>query len=320
MSTDLNVRVAAKIEEAEEICSFMLVPMDENPLPNFSAGAHIDVRLPGGPTRQYSLCNAPDDNQGYLISVLRDPLSRGGSSRLHDVVETGDVLTISPPRNHFPLNHAASHSLLLAGGIGVTPILCMAERLSQAKASFEMHYCTRSRRRTAFLQRIAISSFASQVNFYFDEESESHRLDLVARLANQDNATHLYVCGPKGFMDAVLNTAREKGWPEERLHYEFFAPPERQTDSDTCFEVQIASTGEVIAVDESESVVQALARSGIMIETSCEQGVCGSCLTRLIDGEPEHLDVYLSAAERAANDQFLPCCSRAKSTRLVLDL
>jgi vanillate O-demethylase ferredoxin subunit len=320
MPADLKVRVAAKIEEAEDICSFTLMPVDETSLPAFSAGSHIDVTLPGGPTRQYSLCNAPGDNHCYLISVLRDPQSRGGSAQLHDQVKTGDVLTISLPRNHFPLIRDAAHSLLLAGGIGVTPILCMAERLSQTSASFEMHYCTRSRRRTAFLQRIANSPFASQVAFYFDDEVDSPKLDLAAKLANHDQGTHLYVCGPKGFMDAVLSTAREMGWPEERLHYEFFAPLERETDSDECFEVEIASTGKVITVGENESVVQALARSGIMIETSCEQGVCGSCLTRVIDGEPEHFDVYLSADERAANDQFLPCCSRAKSARLVLDL
>ncbi|MFJ4376223.1 PDR/VanB family oxidoreductase [Pseudomonas japonica] len=320
MPTDLKVRVAAKVEEAEDICSFMLVPVEPTRLPEFSAGAHIDVCLPGGPTRQYSLCNATDDSHGYRIAVLHDPLSRGGSRQLHERVESGDILSISAPRNLFGLHREARHSLLLAGGIGITPLLAMAQCLSATDASFALHYCTRSRRRTAFLERIAGSPFAARVRFHFDDEADSPRLDLAATLASPSPDTHLYVCGPKGFMDAVLGTARAMGWAEDRLHYEFFAAEARQTGSDDGFEVQLASTGEVVAVGHDESVVQALARAGIRIETSCEQGICGSCLTGVIDGEPEHHDVYLSAAERAANDQFLPCCSRAKSARLVLDL
>ncbi|HIC7211628.1 PDR/VanB family oxidoreductase [Burkholderia stabilis] len=320
MIDGLTVRVAAKHDEAADICSFELVRADGLPLPPFSAGSHIDVIVPGGPTRQYSLCNAPDENHRYRIAVLRDPKSRGGSAGMHDRVNAGDTLTISVPRNHFALAPGATHSLLLAGGIGVTPILCMAERLARIDASFDMHYCTRSRPRTAFLDRIARAPYAGRVQVHFDDEADSQRFDIAARLAVPEPGTHLYVCGPKGFMDAVLTTARASGWPEAQLHYEFFAADERQKDQDGRFEVEIASSGRVIVVEKNESVVQALAKAGIEIETSCEQGVCGTCATRVLAGEPEHFDLCLTPDERAANDQFLPCCSRSKTARLVLDL
>ncbi|ALX16965.1 Vanillate O-demethylase oxidoreductase [Burkholderia cepacia JBK9] len=316
----LTVRVAAKQDEAADICSFELVHADGLPLPPFSAGSHIDVIVPGGPTRQYSLCNAPDETHRYRIAVLRDPKSRGGSAGMHDCVNAGDTLVISAPRNHFALAHDATLSLLLAGGIGVTPMLCMAERLARIDAPFEMHYCTRSRSRTAFLDHIARATYASRVQVHFDDEGENQRFDIAARLAAPAPGTHLYVCGPMGFMDAVLTTARASGWPEAQLHYEFFAADARQTDRDGRFEVEIASSGRVIVVEKNESVVRALAKAGIAIETSCEQGVCGTCATRVLAGEPEHFDLCLTPDERAANDQFLPCCSRSKSARLVLDL
>jgi vanillate monooxygenase ferredoxin subunit len=239
---------------------------------------------------------------------------------MHDRVHVGDELAISIPKNHFPLAHEAHHHLLLAGGIGVTPILSMAERLAAIGASFDMHYCTRSRARTAFAQRIAHARYAQHVQFHFDDGEDSQKLDLTARLAQPEPSTHLYVCGPTGFMDAVLSTARAAGWADAQLHYEFFAADARETAGDACFEVEIASSGQVVVVGKEESVVAALARAGIRIETSCEQGVCGTCLTRVLTGEPEHFDAYLTPDERAANDQFLPCCSRSKSVRLVLDL
>lgn len=316
----LKVRVAARHDEAVDICSFELVRADGEPLPAFSAGSHIDVAVPGGLTRQYSLCNAPDESHRYQISVLRDPKSRGGSAAMHDRVQVGDELTISLPKNHFPLEHEARHTLLLAGGIGVTPILCMAERLSAIGAPLEMHYCTRSRARTAFAERIAHARYAERVQFHFDDDADSQKLDLAVLLAQPEPGKHLYVCGPKGFMDAVLGAARAAGWTETQLHYEFFAADARDTASGELFEVEIASSGQVVVVGKDESVVEALAKVGIQIETSCEQGVCGTCLTRVLTGEPEHFDAYLTPDERAANDQFLPCCSRSKSARLVLDM
>ncbi|HEV8315432.1 MAG TPA: PDR/VanB family oxidoreductase [Burkholderiaceae bacterium] len=316
----LRVRVARKWTEAQDICAFELVNADGGALPAFSAGSHIDVHLPNGQTRQYSLCNDPTETHRYQLGVLRDAASRGGSQSMHELVQAGDVLSISAPKNHFALAHDAKRSLLLAGGIGVTPILCMAERLAITGAAFEMHYCTRSAARTAFRERIAASPFAQQVQLHFDDGHAAQKLDIAALLATPEPGTHLYVCGPKGFMDAVLDTARARGWPEAQIHYEFFTAEPVQHDGDASFEVQLASSGRIVVVPRDKTVVQALAEAGVEVATSCEQGVCGTCLTRVLEGVPDHKDLYLTPEEQAANDQFTPCCSRAKTARLVLDL
>ena len=318
--SDLRVRVVRKTTEAFDISTFELVNVDDRPLPAFSAGSHIDVHLPNGLTRQYSLCNDPSEGHRYLIGVLRDAVSRGGSQAMHELVKEGDVLHISAPRNHFPLAHEATHSALVAGGIGVTPILCMAERLAVTGASFEMHYCTRSPERTAFRERIAQSAFATKVHFHFDDGADSQKLQLDTLLKPMRPGVHLYVCGPTGFMDWVLETARAAGWPAQRLHYEFFGAEVVKSEDDASFEVKLASSGRVVLVPKDQTVVQALAAAGVEIATSCEQGVCGTCLTRVLEGEPDHKDMYLTPEEQAANDQFTPCCSRSHSPLLVLDL
>jgi vanillate O-demethylase ferredoxin subunit len=314
------VRVASKSVEALDICTFELVSADGTPLPAFSAGSHVDVQLPNGLTRQYSLCNDPAESHRYLIGVLKDASSRGGSKAMHELVQVGDELDISAPKNHFQLVHGAQRSLLLAGGIGITPILCMAERLAIVGEAFEMHYCTRSRERTAFHQRISNSGFSDKVSFHFDDGAPEQKFDLKSVLAEAPAGTHLYVCGPKGFMDAVLATARASGWPEPQLHYEFFSAEVVQRADDGSFQVKLASSGRIIAVGKDQTVIQALAEAGVAVQTSCEQGVCGTCLTRVLEGEPDHRDMYLMPDEQAANDRFMPCCSRSKSAMLVLDL
>ena len=319
-SSSLQVRVSRKQAEAIDICTVELAAVDGARLPAFSAGSHIDVELPGGLTRQYSLCNNPSESHRYLIGVLKDPSSRGGSRAVHEALQVGDLVRISAPKNHFALAHDATHHLLLAGGIGVTPILCMAERLAMLGASFEMHYCTRSAERTAFRQRIAAAPFADRVHFHVDDGEAAQKLDLQALLAVPRAGTHVYVCGPQGFMDAVLGTARGAGWPDAGLHYEFFSAQVPTSADDDTFQVKLASSGAVVTVGAKQTVVQALAAAGVEVATSCEQGVCGTCLTRVLEGIPDHRDMYLLPEEQARNDQFLPCCSRARSALLVLDL
>jgi vanillate O-demethylase ferredoxin subunit len=316
----LSVQVVRKQVEATDICTYELADPLGNPLPSFSAGSHVDVHIGDGLVRQYSLCNDPRETHRYMIAVLRVPSSRGGSAAMHEAVQEGDVLEISEPRNHFQLAHGAKRSLLVAGGIGVTPILCMAERLANIGANFEMHYCTRSSSRTAFVERIQRSSFADRVHFHFNDGPAEQKLDAERLLAHSPPDTHLYVCGPTGFMDWLLEAARAAGWPPQRLHREYFASEVRALPSDTEFEVRLASTGKVYRIARDQTVVAALAKQGIEIPTSCAQGVCGTCLTRVIEGEPDHRDIYQSDAQRARNDQFTPCCSRALSPRLVLDL
>lgn len=319
-TSTLSVRVARKWQEAQDICAVELVAEPGQTLPGFSAGSHIDVHLPGGLTRQYSLCNDPAEQQHYQIAVLRDPASRGGSVAVHDLVQEGQALQISAPKNHFALAHGAPRHLLLAGGIGITPLLCMAERLANTGADFALHYCARSLARTAFVQRICDASFAQRVQFHFDDGAPEQKLDMTALLAVPAVDTHLYVCGPKGFMNAVLNTARASGWPETQLHYEFFSAEVLHAADEASFEVQVASTGAVITVAPRQSVLQALAAVGVDIPFACEQGVCGTCITRVLQGVPDHKDSYLTPEEQAAGDQFMPCCSRAKTARLVLDI
>jgi vanillate O-demethylase ferredoxin subunit len=318
----IEVKVTRKAREAEDICSFELAAADGSPLPAFSAGSHIDVHVGDGTIRQYSLCNNPEERHRYLIGVLRDPKSRGGSIAMHEQVKEGDTIRISAPKNHFPLV-PAKRTLLFAGGIGVTPILCMAERLAHAGADFEMHYCSRSRDRTAFLERIARSPYADRVHFHFDDGAAEQKLDLPSLLASPDADTHLYVCGPGGFIEFVTGTAKQNGWAAANVHLEYFgAPPQAASDTsgDQAFEIRIASTGKTFAVPADKSVIKVLEENDVFVPISCEQGVCGTCITRVLDGVPDHRDMYFTDEEKAKNDQFTPCCSRAQSSCLVLDL
>jgi vanillate O-demethylase ferredoxin subunit len=318
MST-FAVRVARKTREAEGICSYELVRADGAALPPFAAGAHIDVHLPNGLVRQYSLCNAPGETHRYVIAVLRDAASRGGSRAMHDDVDLGSVLTVSAPKNHFPLADA-ERTLLLAGGIGVTPILAMAETLADNGAAFELHYCARAPERAAFVQRLGAARFAGLVHLHYDSGADDQRLDLAALLAAPAPGTHLYVCGPQGFIDHVLDNARACGWPAAQLHVEYFGAAAVDTGGDRPFDVQLASSGQVVTIPAGRTVLKVLAEQGVDIPYSCEEGVCGTCLTRVLAGVPEHRDLYLTDEERAANDQFAPCCSRARTPLLVLDL
>jgi vanillate O-demethylase ferredoxin subunit len=316
----LQVRVARKVSEADGISSFELVAADGAPLPAFEAGAHIDVHLRDGLLRQYSLCNPPQERHRYLIAVLRDPSSRGGSTAMHDEIEAGHLITISAPKNHFALEPAAARSLLFAGGIGVTPILAMAEELAGAGADFEMHYSARTPERAAFLQRIAAAPYATRVHVHYDSGDAAQKLDCAAVLGAPRADTHIYVCGPGGYIDHVLGAANALGWPAAQVHREYFSAAPVDEAGDTAFDVKLASSGQVFTIPPGRTVVEVLAEHGVDIPVSCEQGVCGTCLTRVTAGVPDHRDVYLTDEERAANDQFTPCCSRSKSAVLSLDL
>lgn len=316
----MTLRVAKKWREATDIHCFELVDPEGRELPPFTAGAHLDVELKPGLVRQYSLCNDPRRRDAYQLAVLREPASRGGSAGLLDQVQVGDELRVSAPGNHFALEPSARHTILIAGGIGITPILCMAERLAHAGQPFELHYAARSPDRAAFVDRIKASAFADKVRFYFSEGGPAARLDLAAILADRPPGTHLYVCGPPRLIEATLATAKAQGWPASRVHREFFTPPEAAHGESGAFQIRLASSGQVLEVPADKSITQVLAENGIVLPTSCEQGVCGTCLTRVLEGEPDHRDVFLTEAEQALNDQMTPCCSRAKSAVLVLDL
>ncbi len=316
----IEVTVVRKRREAPDVCSFELRRPDGLPLPAFDAGAHIDVHIRDGLVRQYSLCNPPDECHRYLIGVLRDPQSRGGSAAMFDAVGEGARLRIGTPRNLFPLV-PAGRTLLFGGGIGITPILCMAERLSLQGAGFTLHYCARSRHRAAFLDRLAGSPFAGRVRLHFDDGAADQRLDCPAVLAGADRDSRLYVCGPAGFMEHVIGTAQRLGWDPERIHREYFAAGQAaKADGDGAFTLRLARRGLALTVPPERTALEVLLDAGIDVPASCEQGVCGTCLTPVLAGTPDHRDVFLTDAEHARNDRFTPCCSRSRTDELTVDL
>jgi ferredoxin-NADP reductase/uncharacterized iron-regulated membrane protein len=319
-STTLVLKVAKKTVEAENVQSFELVDPAGNALPRFTAGAHIDVHTPGGKVRQYSLCNSAAERHRYLIAVMRAEPTRGGSKAMHERVNEGDLIEVSAPKNHFPLGESVKHAVLIAGGIGITPVLCMAEHLVGAGADFTLQYFARSAARAAFVDRIERSPFAGRVRFHFSQDEQQQRLRLAALLETHHAETQLYACGSEAFTNAVINAALEKGWREDQMHRECFSAEPRECGGDVAFDVRIASTGKTIRVPADKTVLASLADNGIRIATSCEQGVCGTCVTRVLEGEPQHRDLFLSDDERKRNDRFAPCCSRANSRTLVLDL
>lgn len=319
----IEVLIRQKRLEAEGIVSLILASTDGAELPLFEAGAHIDLEIAPGVVRQYSLCNSPEGPTTYEIAVLREPVSRGGSQAVHDRLQVGQRVRISTPRNHFRLDTGASHSVLLAGGIGITPILCMAQRLQGAGASYELHYCARSAERMAYRERISDGPCRAQASLHLDDGPTDQQLDLPALLPRPAPDTRLYVCGPGGFINAVLDTARAQGWSEGQLHREFFAAPAAEGDDasdSTPFTVVLASSGMEVPVPADVTIVEALEEAGVFIPRSCSEGICGTCVVHVLDGTPDHRDFVLTPDEHARNDRLTTCCSRAKTPRLVLDL
>lgn len=314
----LDVIIAKRDIQADGIAVFDLISKDRSPLPSFDGGAHIDVEISPGLVRQYSLCGDPADRSRYRLGILRDPKSRGGSSRLHEVFLEGRMVRIGPPRNLFPLESAASQTILVGGGIGITPLIAMAYSLDRLRKDFVLHYCAREPAKAAFLQELRDAPFADRVRMHFDSDGEAARFSFDQDLPEPQVGIHLYVCGPDGFMTWMREGALERGYPAAQLHQEFFSS---QVDaSGSRFDVVLASSGTVVEVAEGQSIVQALAAVGVKVTVSCEQGVCGTCLCNVLEGEPDHRDVYLTDEEKADNDQILLCCSRARSPTLVLDL
>lgn len=316
----LTVRVAARVRETADVMRFELVAADGSELPPFTAGAHIEVYLKRGMVRRYSLCNNPRERGRYVIAVLRAARSRGGSAMMHKQLREGDLLEISAPCNHFEMAPGAGESLLLAGGIGITPLLAMAEHLADRGAPFRLHYRSRSRAAMAFAGYLERSRYAGQVALHFSDGPPEQLMDLHALLAEPSPARHLYVCGPKGFMDTVLATAARLGWDKANLHREYFAGEVIAGSGDQPFQVRAARSGRIVPIASGQTVLQGLAGAGIAVPHSCEQGVCGTCMTSVLAGEPEHRDLYLSDEQRARNDCFLPCCSRSRTPLLVLDI
>jgi ferredoxin-NADP reductase len=312
----MQLRVRSITYLAEAINGYELVDPRGRDLPRFSAGAHVDLRF-GDFVRQYSLCNDPAERRRYCIAVLREEASRGGSRYLHDTVRAGDLLEVSMPRNNFPLELAGARHLLLAGGIGVAPIMSMISELQRRHADFQLHYCTRSSARTAFGDDLALTAADGRVHFHYDGGDPARGLDIRALLRDPPQGTHLYYCGPAGLMAAAAEATR--GWPAGTVHCEYFtAPPAAGVVEDKPFRVRLAKRGVEYEIPVGQTIVGVLRRHGITVPTSCELGYCGACVTRYLAGEPDHRDQVLR--EYGRGRFVLICCARSMTPVLDLDL
>ncbi|WP_321367435.1 PDR/VanB family oxidoreductase [uncultured Celeribacter sp.] len=314
-----KLKVIARIDDRGDIARIRFAPETGGAILPYEAGAHLDLYLPDlDMWRQYSLCSDPAETGFYEIGVLKDPQSRGGSVKVHETAVEGAVFTVEGPRNHFPLDESAEITVLLGGGIGITPMIAMAKRLHAIGKDFTLHYCTRSEGVTAFMDELKDCGFAYKVVFHFDDMDAAQKLDLTRDLPVPAASTHLYVCGPQGFMDWVIDTAEAAGHATANVHREYFSADVDVT-GDT-FEVECAESGVTITVGPDDTIAKALAREGIKIEVKCEEGVCGTCLTDVLSGEIDHRDQFLTEEEREDGDVICACCSRAKGPKLVLEI
>lgn len=319
---EIEVVILQKRLEADDIVSLLLKSLDGKSLPKFDAGSHIDLHIGPNLVRQYSLCPPHKDDSIYEIAVLRDPKSKGGSNAVHDVLQVGQKIKIGAPKNHFGLEKTANTNLLFAGGIGITPILAMAEELEKSGGNYEFHYCARSPAKMAYQEQISASKISAKSHFHFDDGDKSQLLDLPKTLANPSDDKHLYVCGPGGFIEAVLNAGRAAGWREENLHREFFAAPVSDVDygENAPFVVELAKSGKSYEIGPDDTIIKVLEDDGIFVPYSCSEGICGMCVIDVLEGTPDHRDFVFSDAEKAKNDKITVCCSRSKTPKLVLDL
>lgn len=310
----LNVVVSAVSRQTDEVSCFELSRPD-GPLPAFEAGAHIDVHTAVGP-RQYSLCDLYEENGPYVVGVKREAGGRGGSRWMHDTLKVGASLVIGAPRHNFRLVPEAVHHCLLAGGIGITPMVAMARELGRRGGSFSLACFARSRSHAAFLDSLRAAPWADQVRFHFDD-TPAQQVDLAAHCAGQPEGTHFYVCGPAGFMAAARRAAGE--CPGGQVHEErFAAEPAVGPKGLDGFTVELARSGRSVRVGAGQSLLQALRGAGLNPLTSCEAGVCGSCVTPYLAGQPVHGDAFLSTHERQSH--LALCCAGSLGERLVLDL
>lgn len=316
--TSLRVVVKSITLEADRINSYALLPAGGE-LPAFTAGAHIDLHLGKGMIRSYSLINDQSERHRYVIAVKREDTGRGGSAHIHDKLKVGDVLTISAPRNNFTFDEAGRRSVFVAGGIGITPIVSMIRRAAALGRPWAIHCASRTRGDSAFLTEIETMARTSggEVNAVFDREAGGGALDVPAIVTAAPDDAQLYCCGPLPMLEAFK--AATKGRQPRTVHLEYFSPKEEAATTGG-FDVQLRKSGRTIAVAPGQTILNALLDAGVDVAYACSEGTCGTCETRVVDGIPDHRDVYLTDEERAESRQIMICCSGSKSPVLVLDL
>lgn len=312
----VRVTIADKQMIAQDICLFELRPLNGEPLAPFTPGAHLGITVPNGEMRKYSLCNDPDEADRYVIAVKKELGGRGGSVSLIDETQTGDEIAITPPRNDFALKPGPSSYILIAGGIGITPIRAMIKHLMATRAKpFKLYYFTRCPEMMAFRDEFMAPEFRGKVVIHHDGGDPDKAYDLWPVLEEPKGA-HLYCCGPRGLMEAVRDMTGH--WSSAAVHFEDFGAAKARPEDNTPFTVVLAKSGERFEVPIDKSILEVLREAGKILPSSCESGTCGTCRTRLVSGEPDHRDLALAEHERARN--IMICVSRAKSAELVLDL
>jgi tetrachlorobenzoquinone reductase len=315
----MQLRVRRISFEAETINSYELVSPAGEDLTPFTAGCHIDLHLSNGMIRNYSLLNDQSETKRYVIAVNKDAAGRGGSKFIHETVRVGDIITTSHPRNNFALHENAMHSVLIAGGIGITPLLSMIRRLESLGRSWELFYAARTRVTAAFVDELSVirPDAGRYLHLNFDQEPLGIMFDLSAIVNAAPSDAHLYCCGPVPMLEAFEAAAVNR--PSDHVHVEYFKAREKPALAGD-FEVQLARSKRTIKVSAGKTILDALLQAGIAANYACTEGVCGTCETRVIEGIPDHRDLFLSKEERAANNTIMICCSGSKSPTLVLDL
>lgn len=324
--TELELTVSDIRAETPLIRSLQLRPTTDTPLPAFAAGSHLQVRVPGlKDTRNYSLFSFEasatvfESPQSYRLGVRLEESSSGGSRFMHSLA-VGDRITVLGPKNDFPL-HAPEPDeapiVLIAGGIGITPIAAMAATLKAAGRPWVLHYSGRARDQLAFMDELA--TLAGPLLHVHADDDPACRLDLAALLDGLTPAQHLYVCGPKGMIDALIEGAKARGWPADRIHFELFTSA-APVSGDQAFEVELRQSGKVLTIPANKTILEVLEAEGCDPMYDCKRGECGVCTATVLEGTPDHRDYFLSDAEKAGGKMIQICISRAKSARLVLDL
>jgi tetrachlorobenzoquinone reductase len=315
----VQVRVKRITYEAENINSYELVAPRGGDLVPFTAGSHIDLHLSNGMIRSYSLVNDQREQNRYVIAVNKDAASRGGSKFIHETLRVGDIVTISHPKNNFALQENASHSVLIAGGIGITPLFSMIRRLETLGGSWKLYYAARTRFTAAFLDELNAlrPNVHLDLHVNFDQEPSGRMLDLSTIINDVPADAHIYCCGPVAMLEAF--EAATAGRPPSHVHVEYFKAKEKPA-AEGGFDVKLARSNRTIKVQPGKTILDALLDAGITANYACAEGVCGTCETKIIEGVPDHRDLFLSKEEQAANKTLMICCSGSKSSTLVLDL
>ena len=307
----INIRLAAR-----DTNLYTFAPLEGGTLPPSRPGAHIGLYLPNGMERQYSLLYPEEKPAAYAVGIKKDGKGRGGSRWIHENLRVGMELSIALPRNNFELKEDVPNSVLMAGGIGITPIYSMTQRLRQLNRPFELFYACRSRSEMAFFDELRGEN---KVHLHFDDESEPRFLPIDRIISEAAAGTHFYCCGPTPMLAAFESAGKASGRPADEFHAEYFTQKFAAADEGG-YVVELARTGRSFEIPSGKAILRVLLDAGIPVPFSCEEGVCGTCETRVLEGVPDHRDSLLSEAERAANASMMICCSGSKTKKLVLDI